>query len=130
LSIPVGAEVMCTVYVSKANDEPMMVVHSYEPIAATRGTIIERPEEGQFMGAGVVDRFTAIGMRPTDVVERVRSRMPRPSEVELLALRPGTPVIVIERITYSGSTPVETADLLLNPHRYELEYALKVEPLS
>jgi GntR family transcriptional regulator len=126
LHISPGDEVMRTDYISFANDEPMMVVHSYEPLAITRGTIIERPEEGPLLGAGVVDRFTSIGMRPTAVVERLRSRMPRPSESEQLKLRTGIPVLIITRITYADETPVETADLLLDSHRYELEYAIKV----
>ena len=50
LHIPVGADVMRTDYVSLANDEPMMIVDSYEPLAITKGTIIERPEEGPHMG--------------------------------------------------------------------------------
>jgi DNA-binding GntR family transcriptional regulator len=129
LGISVGDEVMRTDYVSYANDEPMMIVQSYEPTAITRGTVIERPEEGPLMAAGVVDRFTAIGLRPTAVVERLRSRMPRPSEVEQLQLRPGIPVIIIVRTTYSDETPIETADLLLDSHRYELEYAIRVDPL-
>jgi GntR family transcriptional regulator len=130
LKVPVGTDVMRTDYVSRANDEPMMIVNSYEPIAITRGTVIERPEEGRLMGAGVVDRFTAIDRRPTTVVERIRCRMPRPSESEQLSLRPGTPVMLIARTTYFEDTPVETADLLLNSQRYELEYAISVTPLS
>jgi DNA-binding GntR family transcriptional regulator len=129
LQITPGDEVMRTDYVSYANDEPMMIVHSYEPTAITRDTIIERPEEGPLMAAGVVDRFTAIDRRPTVVVERLRARMPRPSEAEQLQLRPGTPVVLITRTTYCGDTPVETADLLLDAHRYELEYATPVDPL-
>ena len=130
LNIAVGDEVMRTDYVSKANDQPMMITNSYEPLAITRGTIIERPEEGPHMAAGIVDRFTAIGMRPTAVVERLRSRMPRPSEVEQLKLRPGTPVTVIVRTSYTGETPIETADILLSSDRYELEYATKVDPVT
>jgi GntR family transcriptional regulator len=119
---------MRTDYISHANDEPMMLVHSYEPLAITKGTVIERPEEGPYMGAGLIDRFTAIGKRPTTVVERLRARMPRPSETAQLQLRPGTPVMVIVRTTYHEDTPLETADLLLDAHRFELEYALKVDP--
>jgi GntR family transcriptional regulator len=80
------------------------------------------------MTAGLVDRFTVIGLRPTVVVERLRSRMPRPSEVALLGLRPGTPVVLIVRTTYAADTVLETADLLFDAHRFELEYALKVDP--
>jgi DNA-binding GntR family transcriptional regulator len=107
-----------------------MITNSYEPLAITEGTMIERPEEGPHLGAGIVDRFTTIGMRPTAVVERLRSRMPRPSEVQQLRLRPGTPVTVIVRIAYAGETPVETADILLSSDRYELEYAIKVGPVT
>ncbi len=127
LHISVGDEVMRTDYVSFANDDPMMIVKSHEPLAITRGSIIEYPEDGPLLGAGVVDRFTAIGLRPTAVVERLRSRMPRPSETDLLKLRPGIPVFIITRITYANDTPLETADLLLDSHRYELEYAIKVD---
>lgn len=128
LNVPVGADVMRTDYVSYANDEPMMLTHSYEPLEITKGTVIERPEEGVMMTAGLVDRFTAIGMRPTRVVERLRSRMPRPSETEALKLRKGTPVVIIVRTAYSNDTPIETADMLLDAHRFELEYVLPVAP--
>lgn len=128
LKIKVGGEVMRTIYMSYADDQPLMMVDSSEPLAITRGTPIERPEEGPLMGAGIIDRFTSIGMRPTAIVERLRSRMPRPSEIDQLELRPGTPVTAIIRTSWCGDTPIETADLLLAADQYELEYALKVDP--
>jgi DNA-binding GntR family transcriptional regulator len=130
LHIAVGDAIMRTDYVSYADDHPMMLVSSYEPLAITRGTVIERPEEGPFPGAGVVDRFTAIDRRPTVIVERLRARMPRPSEADLLELRPGIPVVAIVRTSYNGETPIETADLLLAANMYELEYAVRVDPVS
>jgi DNA-binding GntR family transcriptional regulator len=129
LHIGLGAPVMRTFYTSYADDQPLMTTDSFEPLVITRGTPIERPEEGPLMGAGVVDRFTSIGKRPTVVVERLRSRMPRPSEVDALELRGGTPVTAIVRTTWHGDTPIETADILLAADQYELEYATKVDPL-
>lgn len=123
-----GADVMRTRYMSYVNGEPIMEVTSYEPLAITRGTAIERPEEGPLMAAGIVDRFTAIGMRPTNVTERLHSRMPRPSEAERLKLRPGIPVIVAVRVCYHQDMPIETADLLFAANQYKLEYSLTVEP--
>jgi hypothetical protein len=35
--------------------------------------------------------------------------------------------MVIVRTTYCDNTPLETADLLLDAHRFELEYALTVD---
>jgi GntR family transcriptional regulator len=128
LRVNVGAPVMRTLYTSYADDQPLMLVDSFEPLAITQGTPIERPEEGPQMGAGIIDRFTSIGMRPTAIVERLRSRMPRPSEIDQLELRPGTPVTVITRVSWHGETPIETADLLLAADQYELEYAIKVDP--
>jgi DNA-binding GntR family transcriptional regulator len=128
LKIAIGDDVMCTEYISYADDTPMMIVTSAEPLAITRGTPIERPEEGPFPGAGIVDRFTQIGMRPTSIVERLRCRMPRPSEAEQLKLRPGVPVIAITRTSYTGETPIETADMLLAADRYELEYTTVISP--
>jgi DNA-binding GntR family transcriptional regulator len=129
LKINVGDEVMRTDYMSFADDQPLMKVASFEPLTLTRGTPIERPEEGPQMGAGIVDRFTTIGLRPTTVVERLHARMPRPSEVDDLELRPGTPVIVLVRTCYSGDTPIETADLLLAADQYKLEYTIPVDPV-
>ncbi|HWD03361.1 MAG TPA: GntR family transcriptional regulator [Amycolatopsis sp.] len=130
LRIALGDEVMRTDYVSYADDVPMMLTTSYEPLAITRGTPIENPEQGPLMGAGIVDRFTSIGMRPTEVRERLHSRMPRPSEAEQLEIRPGTPVIAIVRTSFHGSTPIETADILLAANQYKLEYTTKVAPLE
>ena len=67
-------------------------------------------------------------MRPTSIIERLRIRMPRPSEVEQLKLRSGTPVTAIVRTSWAGETPVETADMLLSSDRYELEYSISVDP--
>lgn len=82
------------------------------------------------MGAGIIDRFTSIGLRPTSVIERLHARMPRPSEAEELSLRPGIPVVVIVRQSYCGDLPLETADILLAANQYKLEYATTVAPLE
>ncbi len=130
LKIDVGSEVMRTVYVSYADGVPIQRVTSYEPMALTRGTPIEYPEQGPLMAGGIVDRFTSIGLRPTNVTERLHSRMPRPSEAEQLKIRPGIPVIVAVRICYSDDLPIETADLLFAANEFKLEYSLAVEPLT
>lgn len=127
LNIGVGDGVMVTEYLFRADDRPNMIVTSYEPLALTRGTPIMLPEEGPLLGAGVIDRFTSIGLRPVRVIERLRSRMPRPSETARLELRPGVPVIVIVRVTIAGPGPVETADLVLAGDQFELEYPITVD---
>lgn len=56
--------------------------------------------------------------------------LPRPSETEALQLRPGTPIVIIARFTYHGEAVLETADILLDSHHYDLEYTTTVEPVS
>jgi DNA-binding GntR family transcriptional regulator len=129
LQIGVGDEVVRTRYVSYASGRPVMQVTSYEPAALTAGTPIELPEEGPLKAAGIVDRFTSIGLRPTRVVEQLESRMPRPSEAAALHLRPGTPVVAITRISHCADTVLETANLLLAANQYRLEYVIPVGPL-
>ncbi len=129
LGLDVGTEVMRTDYVSYVDDQPAMLVASYENLAFTRGTVIEKPEEGYLMGAGLVPRFTAIGRRPTKITERVRVRPARPAEQELLQSKPGVPVILITRLTHSGDSILETADIIIASNLFELENEFAIKPL-
>lgn len=76
LGIDVGGEVMRTDYVSFADDQPAMLVSSYEPLSVTRGETLElRP------GIPIhADGGAHIGMRETARIRRavlsfVRSRV-------------------------------------------------------
>jgi DNA-binding GntR family transcriptional regulator len=128
LNIAVGDPVMRTDYVSKVNDKPVMLVYSHEPLAITRGTPIEFPERGPFMGQGLVVRFGEIGLRPTSVTERTRSRMPRPSEVQGMRLEPGTPVVLKERTTRRADQVLEIADLIFDASFFEFEDLFPIPP--
>ncbi|WP_239123926.1 GntR family transcriptional regulator [Rhizocola hellebori] len=129
LGLEVGTEVMRTDYVSYVDDQPAMLVTSYENLEYTRGTVIEKPEEGYLAGAGLVPRFTAIGRRPTKITERVRVRPPRPAEEEMLRIKPGVPVILISRTTQTRETILETADIIIASNLFELENSFVIEPL-
>ncbi len=129
LGIAAGSEVMRTQYVSYVDEQPAMLVTSYENLEYTRGTVIEGPEEGYLAGAGLVPRFTAIGRRPTNITERVRVRPPQPAEEELLRIKPGVPVMLITRITRSGDTILETADIIIASNLFELENDFVIKPL-
>lgn len=121
MGVEVGEPVMRTDYVSTVNDRPVMLVYSHERLALTRGTLIERPEEGPFMTRGLVSRFTEIGLRPTLIKERTRSRMPRPSETSALLMERGTPVVIKERTTMHDDLVLEVADLIFDASLFEFE---------
>lgn len=125
LGIDPGDPVMETTYVYRAGDVPIQLSRSWEPLALTRGTPVERPEEGPV--SGVVARMDLIGQHVDRVVEKVTARAARPDEVEALQLpRRGAHVLVIDRTHYVGDRAVETCDITVASERYELTYTIPV----
>jgi DNA-binding GntR family transcriptional regulator len=126
LGITPGDPVMRTSYRFLADDEPVMLSTSFEPLALTEGTPIEQPETGPI--TGVVPRFDSIGLHITHVKEDVSSRAARPYEAETLQVPQGVPVQVIERTYYVQDRPVETADIVVSSAKYVLSYRLEIPP--
>ncbi|MEU5876171.1 GntR family transcriptional regulator [Spirillospora sp. NPDC047279] len=126
LEIAEGDPVMRTRYVYLADDEPLMVSTSWEPLAVTRGTPVMFPEEGPHAGTGVVARMRAIGLQPTQATEVVTARAILAGEAESLSSRIGAVVMVIQRTYRSGGRPVETADIVVPVDRLELAYEIPV----
>jgi DNA-binding GntR family transcriptional regulator len=125
LAIEPGDPVMVTDYRFFADDEPTQLSISYEPLAITRGTPIELPEEGDVLG--VIARMDSIGQHVTEVSERVTTRAPRPHETEALAIPAGVPVLCIVRTHHATTTPLETADIIVPGDRYEITWRTPVD---
>jgi GntR family transcriptional regulator len=103
LRIAAGDEVMRINHRFFADDQPVMLSTSYEPLAVRGGTPVEQPEASPT--TGVVGRMDLIGVRITHVVEDVQARAPRPYETE--ALPTGVPVLYVERTYFADELPVE-----------------------
>lgn len=116
LHIAVGDRTMRTDYVFTVDGERSYLSTSWEPMDLTAGTEILIPEDGEFAGRGVVDRFAAIGITVTDVREEPIPRALTGAEAEKLGLNAGMAILVIERTYYADEKPVETADIVLPPH--------------
>lgn len=113
-----------------ADDNPIQLADSYEPIAVTGGTQVEYPERGPVVG--VVARMDFIGVAIDRFVEEVTTRPAMPEEITALDLDPrdGRWVIAIERTYYAGPAAVETADIVFPGDRYRLVYEMPIEPWS
>jgi DNA-binding GntR family transcriptional regulator len=120
LGVAVGAPVMCTEYVFRADGAPIHSSTSWEPLELTRGTDVELPEDGAAIG--VVARFDHIGIRIDTVDEDVAARMPTEAEQEKLAVSSGVPVFVIRRTFRAAGRAVETADIVVPADRQTLAY--------
>jgi GntR family transcriptional regulator len=126
LAIEPGAPVMLTRYQYLADDEPIQLANSWEPLAVTANTPIEWPEKGA--AVGVVTRMDQIGVHIDEFVERVTARIATPEEIEALRLpMRGALVLVIARTYYCEGSPVETADIVIPGDRYELVYRVPVD---
>lgn len=126
LAIEPGDPVMRTTYRYIADGHPIQLATSWEPLALTRGTPVERPEEGA--AVGVVARMDLVGMRIDEAEERITWRGASPEEIEALELSPrGAAVLVVHRTYLAAGRPVETADIVLDASRYELVYRIPVD---
>ncbi|GLZ14055.1 GntR family transcriptional regulator [Actinomadura sp. NBRC 104425] len=127
LGIAEGDPVMRTHYVFLADDEPVMLSTSWEPLELTRGTSVMLPEEGPHAGAGVVARMRAIGHEIGMANEVITARAITAAEAEELDEPVGSIVMVIQRTYSTAERPVETADIIVPVDRYELSYVIPVE---
>jgi DNA-binding GntR family transcriptional regulator len=126
LKIKPGSPIMRTNYVFLADELPIMLSTSYEPLVLTKGTPIEQPEASPT--TGVVARMDLIGQHITHVTEEVTARAPRPYELDALNMAPGVAVLAIERTYYVEDRPVETADVIVPADRYTLHYRIPIPP--
>jgi DNA-binding GntR family transcriptional regulator len=126
LGIAAEDPVVRTTYTFFADEAPVMLSASYEPLALTGGTPVEQPEGGPI--TGVVPRMDSIGQHITHVTEDVTARAPRPYETEALQIAPGVPVIAIVRTYYVDDLPVETCDIVIAADRYTLSYTIPLPP--
>jgi DNA-binding GntR family transcriptional regulator len=126
LGIGPGERTLRTAYRYLADDEPVMLGTSWEPLAITEGTPVLLPERGPFAGRGVVERMSAIGVEVTHVVENVTARPALASEAEQLQTQTGLCLIVIERTYHADDRPVETADIVIPSDRYQVSYQIPI----
>lgn len=125
LGIEPGDPVMETDYRFLSNARPIQLSRSWEPLAITGGTAIERPEEGPI--TGVIARMDSIGQHIDRVVEKVTARAAKPEEITQLDLpQRNAYVLTIERTFYVGDRAVETCDIVFPGDRYELTYTIPV----
>jgi GntR family transcriptional regulator len=124
LGIGVDDAVMHTSYVYLADDKPVQLAESWEPLALTGQSLIALPEVGPYAGVGVAARMRVLGIEVGDPVERVRARQATRQEAQALGMTPPGPVLAIERTYYDQATgrPVETADVIMRGDRWVAVY--------
>ncbi|MGW1595236.1 GntR family transcriptional regulator [Streptomyces sp. NPDC002343] len=124
LGITAGDPVMHTSYVYLADDQPVQLAESWEPLALTGQSLVALPEVGPYAGVGVAARMRVLGIEVGDPVERVRARTATRQEAQALGMTPPGPVLAVERTYYdqAAGRPVETADVVMRGDRWVAVY--------
>ncbi|MFJ4649459.1 GntR family transcriptional regulator, partial [Streptomyces bobili] len=124
LGLAEGDPVMHTSYVYLADEQPVQLAESWEPLLLTGQSLVALPEVGPYAGVGVAARMRVLGIDVGDPVERVRARTATRAEAQTLGMTPPGPVLAVERTYYDQATgrPVETADVVMRGDRWVAVY--------
>ncbi|MQM28564.1 GntR family transcriptional regulator [Glycomyces albidus] len=120
LSIDTGAPVLRRSRRFAVDDRLVQLADSFYLLDLVRSTPIVYTDTGP---GGVYARLDEIGHAPVRFTERLRARMPLPTETDALELPGGTPVLVITRMAFdSEDRCIEVTEMVLDASAYELEY--------
>ncbi|SDG15250.1 GntR family transcriptional regulator [Sinosporangium album] len=128
LRIDDQARVTRTRYIFRTDGSPAQLAVSYEPTEFTDGHQI--PSEGTDNRKSLMARLSALGLKVTDIVESVYTRVPKPAERDALELPSGVHVLHIERTHWAADRPVETSDIVVPGDRFRLVYASSTPPTA
>ncbi|GII89856.1 GntR family transcriptional regulator [Sinosporangium siamense] len=110
-----------TRYVFRTDGAPAQLATSYERTEYTDGHPM--PAEGNENGRkSLLVRLSLLGIKITEVVESVYTRVAQPVERDSLDLPAGAHVLHIERTHWAGDSPVETSDIVVPGDRFRLVY--------
>ncbi|MBG0815890.1 GntR family transcriptional regulator [Planomonospora sp. ID82291] len=121
LHLAESAPLTRTRYVVRSDGRPVQLAVSHEP-AEFAETIPEDPPRG------LIARLSSSGVKVTEIVEQVSSRVPEPAEIDTLALPAGVHVLHVERTHWAGDRPVETSDIVIPADRFRLVYSHPLHP--
>ncbi|MBW8702792.1 HTH-type transcriptional repressor YvoA [Streptomyces sp. MBT84] len=124
LGVQPGAPVMHTSYVYLADELPVQLAESWEPLEVTGQSLVALPEAGPHAGVGVSARMRVLDIEVGAPVEQVRARMATRHEAQALGMNPPGPVMAVERTYYDQATgrAVETADVVMRGDRWVAVY--------
>ncbi|MEU5896430.1 MULTISPECIES: GntR family transcriptional regulator [unclassified Streptomyces] len=128
LSIEPGDLCVRTHYEFLADNRPVQLSVSWEPMAVTGETPILLPEMGPLAGRGVVERMLSIGITISHAVEVPHPARATLEQSNLLGISPGDLVLAIERTYYdTNGRAVETADIIVPDAFWEAAYEFPVD---
>jgi len=120
LKIAPGEETAVRRRLQLLGGEPAILSTSYYPLWVAEGTRLESPEP---LPEGPDELIEALGHSFSHGIEVFSARMPTPDEAELLALRPGVPVVHMWDVDYDRQDrTLQVAHDIYASDRHEFAY--------
>jgi GntR family transcriptional regulator len=109
-----------------ADEEPVQIGITYIPWTLAQGSVLAT--EAKTGSGSIYGRFEELGHRMTRVREEITARMPRPDEVNTLAVPPGVPVIeVLHTGIDQDGNAFEVTRFVMRSDLTALDYSMSVE---
>ena len=98
-------------------DVPWQLINSYYPSDLARGTALEQAGE---IEAGSIGLLAELGYPQQGFVDEIGARMPNAREFDFFKLVSGTPVLVVNRTSYSADRPIRLTRYIYRADRVRL----------
>jgi GntR family transcriptional regulator len=99
------------------SDVPWQLINSYYPSDLAKGTALEQAGE---IEAGSIGLLSDLGYPQQGFVDEIGARMPNAQEFDFFKLASGTPVIVVNRTSYSNVRPIRLTRYIYRADRVRL----------
>jgi GntR family transcriptional regulator len=96
---------------------PWQLIHSYYPSDLAKGTALEQAGE---IKSGSVGLLTELGYPQQGFVDEIGARMPNAREFDFFKLVSGTPIIVVNRTSYTTDRPIRLTRYIYRADRVRL----------
>jgi GntR family transcriptional regulator len=98
-------------------DVPWQLINSYYPSDIAKGTALE---QAGVIESGSIALLSTLGYAQQGFVDEIGARMPNAREFDFFKLVSGTPVIVVNRTSYSGDRPIRLTRYIYRGDRVRL----------
>ncbi|MGO8957018.1 MAG: GntR family transcriptional regulator [Streptosporangiaceae bacterium] len=100
-------------------DVPWQLINSYYPSDLAKGTALEQAGEIEM---GSIGLLAELGHPQRGFVDEIGARMPNAREFDFFKLASGTPVIVVNRTSYSSDRPIRLTRYIYRADRVRLAH--------
>jgi GntR family transcriptional regulator len=125
LEIERGDPVVIRRSLQNLGDVPWLLINSYFPMDLASGTALEQAGE---IERGSIRLLADLGHPQSGFVDEIGARMPDAREFDFFRLSSGTPVIVVNRTSYSAARPIRLTRYVYRGDRVRLAHEVGTIP--